>query len=181
MVLPGWKRFRTVRRVKVRPNNRAIARTLRRACSQALLAAQVSPSDRRGRFGALSCSSPYGGANRKRRTLNCVLQPVASGGFGARCCGQPAPYYLTVGGQTYTLQPVSRNPAVLAAARQRNSFLAVGSRKPDHALSRKRNSQPRSRRWAMSGRRSIRKPGHGRWSRLCSCYRHPQCCRLGQT
>jgi hypothetical protein len=44
-------------------------------------------------------------------------------GLTLNAAGKPADYFLAVGGQTYSLQPLNRNPGVLARARDENEFL----------------------------------------------------------
>jgi hypothetical protein len=61
------------------------------------------------------------GGNVERRTLFFNLS--RPGGLALDAAGKPASYFLTVGGETHRLQPLSENPGVLAKAREGNAFL----------------------------------------------------------
>lgn len=126
MVLSNRKGVRVVRKIRVRRDGRAIAKTLRTARMHARFSRRRFLHQTAGAGLLLSLASRLAEAQAgtvERRTL--FFNFMRPDGLAQDAAGKPAQYFLTVGGQTYQLHPVSQNPGVLAAARQANGFLAA--------------------------------------------------------
>ncbi len=122
--MPNRRSFRTRRKIRVRRDNRSIARTLRAARAHSRFSRRKFLHQTAGSSLLLSLAphlleGQAGSIERQTLFFN-LSRPE---GLAQDSAGQPAPYFITVGGRHHRLQPVSENPAVLARARAGNSFL----------------------------------------------------------
>ncbi|MBV8867126.1 MAG: hypothetical protein JO210_17145 [Acidobacteriaceae bacterium] len=122
--MPNRKHFRTGRKITLRRDRRTIARTLKIARAHSRFSRRKFLHQTAGTSLLLSLAPHLlegQTGNTEQQTLFFNLsRPEGLARDGA---GNPARYFLTVGGRNYPLQPVSENPAVLARARAGNSFL----------------------------------------------------------
>src|SRR5689334_10500238 len=107
-LLRNRKPFRIWRKIRVRRAGRSIARTLRTAGAHSRFSRRKFLHQTAGSSLLLSLAPHLlegQTGNVKRETLFFNLSRPA--GFARDAAGNPAPYFLTVGGRDYRLQPVS--------------------------------------------------------------------------
>src|SRR3954468_17119719 len=98
------------RRIGLRGSQGGVARTLRTALLHSRFSRRRFLRDTAGAgllLGIAPQSVPAQGGHAERRTL--FFNFSRPEGLALNAAGQPAHYFVTVGGQTYPLQPVSRN------------------------------------------------------------------------